>query len=176
MPGSRLALPVALLVALVACGGGNSPSNPTPNPGPSPTPTPQVDPCAAASSGEQAEPLAGPVSPGSKGLPRVDDDPRWNVLDSLWQHAASAGRLLLPLTTIGRNDQDQGDIAVIQDQGDVVVSANAFDLAAINLRFARNGSAYGVSRTDQRVPAASCQSAVALTVRATSGSRFTSPK
>ncbi len=148
MPGSRVVLPVVLLLALMACGGGNKPSNPLPNPSPTPTPTPPPDPCAAASSSEEAEPRAAPPSVRSKGFPRVDDDPRWNVLDSLWLHAARAGRQLLPLTTIGRNDQDQGDVAVLQDQGDIIVRANAFDLDSMSLRFTKNGSAYDVGRID----------------------------
>jgi hypothetical protein len=149
MLGSRASWPVWLLLLLVACGGGNkSPSNPAPAPTPSPTPAPAVNPCSTVvGSDESLAPASAPDGASSK-RPWLDGDPRWNVLNSLWLHAAGAGRNLLPLTAIDHYSQDVGDIAVLQDAGDIIVHPNQFDLGSLNLRFAKNGSSYDLSRTD----------------------------
>jgi hypothetical protein len=142
----------AILVGSIGCGGGGAGSvSSSPTPTPTPTPVPSSDPCAtqAATSGEAASTQGtSEAAAAAKRLPHVDTDPRWSVLNSLWLHAASTGRLLLPLTEIDRHSQDIGDIAVVQDAGDIIVKANLFDLGSKNLRFARNGSAYDFTRID----------------------------
>jgi hypothetical protein len=139
---SSAALALALLFA---CGGGKN--SPPSNPPPTPPPTP-VDPCAAAAeeSGESAslEPSSTDESPKSR--PRLDGDPRWSVLNSLWLHSASAARGLRTGTATDRDAADVGEIAVIQDAGDVVVAASPFDLPSMNLRFTSNGTGYDIAR------------------------------
>jgi hypothetical protein len=145
-----------LLAVLIACGGGNN-NNPPPTTTPPPT-TGGGDPCATASlevadvSGE--EPAL--VSDSSKSRPHVDDDPRWNVLNSLWLRQALGQRgLLLPLTAgPDRNAQDIGEVAVLQDTGDLITRANQFDLAGVALRFTRSDANYDVTRTDTAFRAA----------------------
>ena len=138
----------AVLFGSIGCGGGAGSVSSSPTPTPTPTPVPS-DPCAtqALIAGEAAS-IEGTseAAAAAKRLPHVDTDPRWSVLNSLWLHAASTGRLLLPLAEIDRHSQDIGDVAVVQDAGDIIVKANAFDLSSKNLRFARNGSAYDFTR------------------------------
>jgi hypothetical protein len=139
---------VLLLVASVACGGKSSSSGSTPTP--TPTPTPPANPCAALAQTEgeeQEQDAEAQAYADSKRLPRVDGDPRWSLLNSLWQHAA-AGRFALPLAESATHSQDVGNVAVLQDPGDIIVSANQFDLQNLNLKFARNGSSYDVTRTN----------------------------
>ncbi len=139
---------ILLLLACVACGGSKSSSSGS-TPPPSPTPTPPANPCAALAQTETEEEATAEAqaSADAKRLPRVDGDPRWSVLNSLWQHAA-AGRFALPLAESGTHSQDVGNVAVIQDPGDIIVSANQFDLQNLNLKFTRNGSSYDVTRTN----------------------------
>jgi hypothetical protein len=140
---------ILLLFACVACGGGKSSSSGSKLP-PTPTPTPPANPCAALAQEETEEEEATAEAQAysdAKRLPRVDSDPRWSVLNSLWQHAA-AGRFALPLAESGTHSQDVGNVAVIQDPGDIIVSANLFDLQNLNLKFTRNGSSYDVTRTN----------------------------
>ena len=117
---------------------------------PTPTPTPPANPCAwpvAQAETEEEEPTAeAEAYADSKRLPRLDSDPRWSVLNSLWLHAA-AGRFALPLAETGTHSQDVGNVAVLQDPGDIIVSANQFDLQNLNLKFTRSGSSYDVTRT-----------------------------
>ena len=139
--------PILLLLAAAGCGGSKSSSSGS-LPTPAPTPTPPANPCAglALTEGEE-EPTAEALAPSdAKRLPRVDSDPRWSVLNSLWQHAVSS-RLALPLAETGTHSQDVGDVAVLQDPGDVIVAANQFDLQNLNIKFTRNGSSYDVTRT-----------------------------
>ena len=140
---------ILLLLACVACGGKSSSSGSTPSP--TRTPTPPANPCAALAQAETEEEPAATAEAQAyadvKRLPRVDSDPRWSVLNSLWQHAA-AGRFALPLAESGTHSQDVGNVAVIQDPGDIIVSANQFDLQNLNLKFTRNGSSYDVTRTN----------------------------
>jgi hypothetical protein len=140
---------ILLLLACVACGGSKSSSSGS-TPPPTPTPTPPANPCAALAQAETEEEAATAEAQAyadAKRLPRVDSDPRWSVLNSLWQHAA-AGRFALPLAESGTHSQDVGNVAVIQDPGDIIVSANLFDLQNLNLKFTRNGSSYDVTRTN----------------------------
>jgi hypothetical protein len=150
MRPSRVALSLFCVSLWAACGGGSSPSTPlpTPTPSPTPTPTPAPDPCATATSGlDEGQVLAAPSAPaGLKGVPHVDGDPRWSVLDSLWLHAARAG-LLLPLAAADQQSQDVGDIAVLQDAGDIIATPNAFDLASANLAFTPGSASYDVATT-----------------------------
>ncbi len=109
-----------------------------------------MNPCVAATQAETAEyePTAEALaSAAAKRQPRVDGDPRWSVLNSLWLHKAS-GRVAQPLTETGPHAQDVGDVAVVQDPGDVMVAANKFDLQNLNVTFTRSGSSYAVTRTN----------------------------
>jgi len=118
-------------------------------PPPTPTPTPPANPCAAVAQEEteEGEPTAeAQAYADSKRRPRLDGDPRWSVLNSLWLHAAG-GRFALPLAETGTHSQDVGNVAVLQDPGDIIVSANQFDLQNLDLKFTRNGSSYDVTRT-----------------------------
>src|SRR5262245_898286 len=90
--------PLILLTLLVsACGGSNASRPPLPTPAPSspsPPPTTSADPgSTTAVEGEQAatESIESAIStgaPSAKSLPRLDGDPRWSVLNSLWLHKA----------------------------------------------------------------------------------------
>jgi hypothetical protein len=141
----RLSGSVLTLALLGACGGGDSSSNPPPS---NPPPTAPSDPCAAASStaGEDAPSESRATAESPKVRPRLDGDPRWSVLNSLWLHSASAARGLRTATATDRDAADVGEIAVIQDVGDVVVAASPFDLPSLNLRFTSNGTGYDIAR------------------------------
>jgi hypothetical protein len=110
-----------------------------------------VNPCAAAAQAETAEFEPTPEAlahAAAKRQPRVDSDPRWSVLHSLWLHAVNSGRVPQTLDETGANSQDVGDVAVVQDPGDIMAAANRLDLQNLNVKFTRNGSSYDVSRTN----------------------------
>ena len=135
----------------MACGGSSSSSRGSSSSGSSPfPPTVSVNPCVAATQAETAEyePTAEALAyAAAKRQPRVDGDPRWSMLNSLWLHKAS-GRVAQPLTETSPHSQDVGDVAVLQDPGDVMVAANRFDLQNLNVTFTRSGSSYEVTRTN----------------------------
>ena len=93
----------------------------------------------------------------SKRQPRVDSDPRWSVLNSLWLHAAT-GRFALPLAETGTHSQDVGNVAVLQDPGDIIVSANQFDLQNLNLKFTRKRIELRRHAHEERLPLRAGQS------------------
>lgn len=138
---------LALLLAAVvaACdGGGSGGSSPPPGGG-----TSTQNPCATAA----LEPGAQRSSAASVELARekkgaIDGDARWRVLDALALHRQSARAPRQPLQTAGRDAQDAGEIAVIQDTGDLIVPPNLFDLRNTGVRFSPSGSGYEVRRID----------------------------
>ncbi|MDE2905664.1 MAG: hypothetical protein OXQ28_06225 [Acidobacteriota bacterium] len=68
----------------------------------------------------------------------IDDGARWGVLDSIWNHRSAVERgLLRPVSATGSNE-DQGEIAVLQDEGDLFRASNIYDLRDVTLRFAAN--------------------------------------
>ena len=143
----RVLLSCFLLVLLSSCGG--SDNNPPRNPPPPPPPAtpPAANPCAstAAGVGELRLEEEAPDAPSRKA--RGDLDRRGHVLDSLWLHrSARALGLSQPLASAGRDYEDVGEIAVLQDSGDLIVRANTFDLAGIGLRFTRTDTGYDVAR------------------------------
>jgi len=78
---------------------------------------------------------------------------RGRVYEQLWKHRAALARRgstaasLAPAATA----EDIGQIAVIRDQGDIILPANAFDLRAAAVAFARNGSGgYDARRSDRQ--------------------------
>ncbi len=138
---------------LVACGGGNNNPSPNPSPGPSPTPNPTpTNPCTGA--GIEVGELETDVNESAlairKRQPRGVADPRGDVHQSLWLHEAARqqGLALAVDPALPSDNQDSGEIAVLQDVGDLIVRANAFDLANTGLRFTPNGSGYDLSRAE----------------------------
>ncbi len=149
MTAVRVLLSCFLFVLLSACGGGNN-DNPRNNPPPSSNPTPPAaDPCASTdleAGDRQFEQAAPDALPRKR---RGDVDRRGHVLDSLWLHeSARVLGLTQPLAVTGRDYEDIGDVAVLQDSGDLIVRPNAFDLAGRGLLFTRTGSGYDVARTE----------------------------
>jgi len=144
---------IATLLASIACGGSSSSSSGSSSFGSSPPVlTSSLNPCAAAATQAETEAERETTAEAqaytdAKRQPRVDGDPRWSVLNSLWLHAAS-GRVAQPLTETSPHSQDVGDVAVVQDPGDVMVAANKFDLQNLNVTFTRSGSSYAVARTN----------------------------
>lgn len=151
----RLLIAVSLLVvtALPGCGGNNTGSGngggggvgsvPTPGPG-----VGVQNPCATASAEAPDETLSAP-SPTAflKRGPRLDHDPRGNVYQSLWIHAAAQRDRPLSEPDVQGASEDVGDVAVLQDAGDLYVQPNQFDLRSVGLRFVRSGSGYDVTQT-----------------------------
>ena len=140
-------------VVLFACGGGGDPP-PKNNPPSNPPSNPPVvtNPCTTASvetgdinSGLEVNPAA-----GRKRGPGANRDPRVDAPQLFWTHeAARAQRLTLALDAgLPVNNEDIGEIAVLQDSGDLIVRANAFDLGDVALRFTPNGSGYDLTRAD----------------------------
>ena len=140
-------------VVLVACGGGNNNPSPNPSPGPSPAPTPTpTNPCTGA--GIEPGELEAGVNESAlatrKRQPRGIGDPRGDVHQSLWLHQAARdqGLALAVDPALPSDNQDIGEIAVLQDIGDLIVRANPFDLANTALRFTPNGTGYDLSRAE----------------------------
>ena len=99
------------------------------------------NPCPAApspTSVRNAIPPAGLPVEGGKRSGFIDDGARWGVLDSIWNHRSAVERgLLRPVSATGSNE-DEGEIAVLQDEGDLFRAANIYDLRDVTLRFAAN--------------------------------------
>ena len=155
MRSLRVVLSSLGFAVLLACGGGgDSPSpNPTPQPGPTPPPVPQpANPCANASLEEGVETSDAEPSDAArrKRTPRGTGDPRGDVNQLLWTHRAPRERVLTERldTSLPRDNEDIGEIAVLRDSGDLIVGASVFDLISVPLRFTPNGSGYDVSRSD----------------------------
>ena len=89
---------------------------------------------AARSAAFAAPPLLGT----DKYFGLIDDGRPWGVLDSVWNHRTALERgLLRPLASTISN-QDEGEIAVLQDEGDLFRAANTYDLRDVTLRFGAN--------------------------------------
>ncbi len=130
-----------------ACGG---------NTGGTPPPATTVPPPAATSS-SCSIPLAPAAVSATAAQPKAasTDDRRTRrgrAYEELWKHeAAVARRRLAPASlTPTATAEDIGQVAVVRDEGDLVLPPNAYDLRAIALAFARNGSGgYDVRRSDR---------------------------
>jgi hypothetical protein len=85
-----------------------------------------------------------------KRTPRGTGDPRGDINQLFWTHRAARERgLVQPSeTSLPRDNEDVGEIAVLRDQGDLIVPASIFDLISASLRFTPNGSGYNLSRSD----------------------------
>ena len=153
MRSVRVLVSSAGFVVLFACGGGGD-SPPRNNPPSNPPSSPPVvtNPCAAASveTGDISSGLDVNPAAGRKRGPGASRDPRVDAPQLLWTHqAARAQGLTLALDAdLPVNNQDIGEIAVLQDNGDLIVRANAFDLSDVALRFTPNGSGYDLTRAD----------------------------
>ena len=142
---SAAALAGALFAASCGGNGGTPPSQPPSTPLPSSSAT-----CAV--SVEAAQRSDAPETP--KGESTSDRRMRrGRVYEQLWKHRAALARRgstaasLAPAATA----EDIGQIAVIRDQGDIILPANAFDLRAAAVAFARNGSGgYDARRSDRQ--------------------------
>ncbi len=134
---------------LLACGGGGDspPSNNLPrNPLP---PPPVTNPCAAVSVEDGDVSGALELNTGAR-RKRVDRDPRVAVPQLLWMHqAARAQGLTQALAAdLPVDNEDVGEVAVLQDNGDLIARANRFDLSDVSLRFTPNGGGYDLTRAD----------------------------
>ena len=138
---------------LASCGGGGD-SPPSNNPPPSNPPSnpPITNPCIGVSSETDDISSTLSVSPTAarKRRPGVNSDPRVEVPQLLWTHQAARAQGLTQALDTGLpvNNQDVGEIAVLQDVGDLIVRANQFDLSDVALRFTPNGSGYDLTRAD----------------------------
>ena len=137
-------------VLLAACGGGGD--SPPPSTPPPTTPPPSTNPCTGVAD-EAGEPVStfnqGPGA-ARKRQPRGASDPRGDVSQLLWMHqeARSLGLTLAADAGLPSDNEDVGEIAVLQDAGDLLVRANPFDLADVALRFTPDGAGYALSRAD----------------------------
>ena len=92
----------------------------------------------AAAAARNASFAAPPLLGTDKYFGFIDDGQPWGVLDSVWNHRTARERgLLRPLASTISN-QDEGEIAVLQDEGDLFRAANTYDLRDVTLRFAAN--------------------------------------
>jgi hypothetical protein len=137
------------LVIVAACGGGGGNGSPNPNPNPNPSPSPGQNPCVGATVTEaELDSRAEGLDEPRRDKTRLDGSTRWRVLEDVYAHRAAELRGEA-LTVSQPNQQDIGNIAVLQDHGDLVVKANAFDLKGVGIRFSRNGSGgYDVTKID----------------------------
>ena len=135
-------------VLLAACGGGGD-SPPSSTPPPTTTP-PSTNPCTgvAAEAGEPVSTFNEGPRAARKRQPRGAADPRGDVNQLLWMHqeARSLGLTLAADPGLPSDNEDVGEIAVLQDGGDLLVRANRFDLADVALRFTPDGAGYALGR------------------------------
>ena len=139
-------------VVLLACGGGgDSPPPPTTRRAilrpilrsPTRAPRPRLKTATSA-------PLELNTTAGRKRGPSVNRDPRVAVPQLFWTHQAARAQGLTQALDAGLpvDNEDVGEIAVLQDSGDLIVRANAFDLSDVALRFTPNGGGYDLTRAD----------------------------
>ena len=131
---------------MVSCGG---------NPGGAPPPqTPAPVPATGGSCSTPLTSAALAPAPAQPKPPSTDDrrTRRGRVDEELWKHQAAAARrrstpaAIAPAASV----EDIGQVAVVRDEGDLVLAANPYDLRAIAVAFARNGSGgYDVRRSDR---------------------------
>jgi len=136
---------------LFACGGGGDSSPPnTPPSNPPTTPPVVTNPCAAASfeSGDLDGALT--VSPAAGRKRRPNTDPDIGLPQLLWTHRAARDLGLSRTLDVSLpvDNEDIGEIAVLQDAGDLIVRANTFDLNDVGLRFTPSGGGYNLTRAD----------------------------
>ena len=132
---------------MAACGG---------NDGGTPPPSTTVPP--PATSGSCSIPLAPAAltSISAQPKPASTDDRRTRrgrAYEELWKHQAAIARRRSAPASIApaASAEDIGQVAVVRDEGDLVLPANAFDLRAIAVAFARNGSGgYDARRSDRQ--------------------------
>jgi len=140
-------------VLLASCGGGGD-SPPPNNPPPSNPPSnpPVTNPCASAAfeAGESSNAIEVNPAAGRKRRPGTNSDPRVHVPQLLWTHQAARAQGLTSALDAGLpvDNEDIGEVAVLQDVGDLIVRANQFDLSDVALRFTPNGSGYNLTRAD----------------------------
>ncbi|MCE2540417.1 MAG: hypothetical protein J4G16_08490 [Acidobacteria bacterium] len=129
--GRAVSMPAGLRIALLAAGvavcspGGVAAQNPCP--------AAPADPAF-----RNAVPAAPPLLGGDKRSGFIDDGARWGVLDSLWNHRTAVERGLLRPMSATESNEDEGEIAVLQDEGDLFRASNIYDLRDVTLRFAAN--------------------------------------
>ena len=139
------AIMATLLMA--ACGG---------NAGGTPPPATTVPPPATSSSCSTPLAPAALTSISAQPKPASTDDRRTRrgrAYEELWKHqAAVASRRSAPASIApAASAEDIGQVAVVRDEGDLVLPANAFDLRALAVAFARNGSGgYDARRSDRQ--------------------------
>jgi hypothetical protein len=153
MRSVRVGLSSLGFALLIACGGGGDSPPPSNNPPSNPPPNPPVtNPCATASleAGDTSSELAMNPAAARKRLPGGSRDPRVNVPQLFWTHQAARAQGLTQALDAGLpvNNEDIGEIAVLQDVGDLIVRANQFDLSDVALRFTPSGSGYTLTRAD----------------------------
>ena len=131
---------------MVSCGGNSGGAPPPQTPAPVP-----------ATGGSCSTPLTSAAltpTPAQPKPPSTDDrrTRRGRVDEELWKHQAAAARrrstpaAIAPAASV----EDIGQVAVVRDEGDLVLAANPYDLRAIAVAFARNGSGgYDVRRSDR---------------------------
>ena len=131
---------------MVSCGGNSGGAPPPQTPAPVP-----------ATGGSCSTPLTSAAltpAPAQPKPPSTDDrrTRRGRVDEELWKHQAAAARrrstpaAIAPAAVV----EDIGQVAVVRDEGDLVLAANPYDLRAIAVAFARNGSGgYDVRRSDR---------------------------
>jgi hypothetical protein len=144
-----VAIGMTLLVA--ACGGGTGSTTPPTSPPPSSTGGTCSIPIAPSSVTSTRAPLPEPQPTGDRRTRRGQ------VYEELWKHqAASARRRSAPASiSAAATAEDIGQVAVIRDQGDLLLPANAFDLRATAVAFARNGTGgYDARRSDRQFQSA----------------------
>jgi hypothetical protein len=139
------AIMATLLMA--ACGG---------NAGGTPPPATTVPPPATSSSCSTPLAPAALTSISAQPKPASTDDRRTRrgrAYEELWKHQAAIARRRSAPASIApaASAEDIGQVAVVRDEGDLVLPANAFDLRALAVAFARNGSGgYDARRSDRQ--------------------------
>ena len=132
---------------MAACGG---------NAGGTPPPATTVPPPATSSSCSTPLAPAALTSISAQPKPASTDDRRTRrgrAYEELWKHQAAVARRRSAPASIAPAAlaEDIGQVAVVRDEGDLVLPANAFDLRALAVAFARNGSGgYDVRRSDRQ--------------------------
>ncbi len=134
-----------LLIA--ACGG---------NAGGTPPPATTVPPPATSGSCSISLAPAAVTAVPAPPKPASTDDRRTRrgrAYEELWKHQAAVAKRRLAPTSFApaATAEDIGQVAVVRDEGDLVLPPNPYDLRAIAVAFARNGSGgYDVRRSDRQ--------------------------
>jgi hypothetical protein len=85
---------------------------------------------------------------GRKRARQANRTPRVDVAELLWTHEASRTQGLTRAldASLPVDNEDVGEIAVLQDTGDLLARANPFDLPSVALRFTPTGNGYDLTR------------------------------